>query len=424
MSLLKLQIKTLLSLSKLYVGILVVLAGLFHILLFVEHQSVDSIPLKKLISILLIPSCIFTLSLASNLHKLKATYLWSTNSLYRLSLIKAAYLVSLSFTLLTIVPVASVVTIWQVLLIVGAALAFLDSGFGSFKASIIIPTATFAWVLVAIANPNSFALFALLLATYGVVKLLINLDFIKFSKHIKAVPKARKATSFNDPYVWSCKMARWFAPLANTNKKDFDWMITFPQTKLGLLAVYFGLITMPIAWIQKDIVALFMLYGVFVFVLSLQGAHDFHRSKEQLKPFAHLLGNTNKLKQRILLSLQKMMIVNLIIFTILSQLAMHWLSKTGFSSELLIFTGLLGVLICATTPWFLCFNFICDFKRVVPQLMLVLLYCAIALLLYMGITTLSLILVVTLWLLLCALLFVTGWYKYKSRGASALFAMA
>lgn len=424
MNLLKLQIGILLSLSKLYVGLLTVLAVIFHTLMYLQQQPFSELPLQQLMAVLVIPSSIFTLALAANLHKLKVSFLWSTNTRYRLSLTKAAYLLAVVFTLLNSLPLISVLNLWHILLVLGASLAFLDSGFGNFKGSVVIPTVSFLWLLAALANPNSLWLFALIIMAYGVTKLLINLDIIQLKQRAKQGHKARKVSSFNDPYLWSCKMARWFSPLANTARKDFDWMIAFPQTKLGVLAVYFGLITVPIAFVQKDIVALFMLYGVFIYTLSLQGLYDFQRCKAQLKPFAHLIGNSASLKLSVLLSLMKMMLVNLVIFTLISQLSASWLGPNGFSQSLLVFTSLLGALMCATTPWFICFNFMCEFKRVLPQLALVMLFFAVAFLLYYGLNTLDVVVVASLWLLMSTLVFVTGWLKYKTRSNSQLFAVA
>ncbi|MBL4661816.1 MAG: hypothetical protein JKY19_15765 [Alcanivoracaceae bacterium] len=312
--------------------------------------------------------------LGGALQSLKQNYLWTINQHYRNTLM-AAYLIIIGLISLVQIPILYLnLNMTLLILLVPFCVAIFSSHMVLGKNllhKILIPVFPLALYQLHRINVSLTVIIILLLIATLMLVIAMYLNRFYPDNSTRLMTKqsinsstAVVATGLNLKWVTSFNysigvfMAKW----VSRSKRNIDWAIIMPHTKLALFSLLYVLLIMLFVLMNNDkdkpVIEIFTVMFLSASIVSM--VMESRQLIRQTRVFAHVFSGMKhrQLKNKILWSLDKTFILNSVVFIIAILLAAQIFSVTLNTSYVLFATLIVIAIALSFYPILLCLSWV------------------------------------------------------------------
>jgi hypothetical protein len=359
--------------------------SLFFILVFIVFNTVFQVIIMRdqastfkamlgAIAISMTLSVFIGVYLAGGLQKLKQNYLWSISKKYKYTLLAAFLFLALMLNLMVIpvlyVNIKHIPLLFSLPFCMTIFSAFLVLGKNIIQ-KIFIPAIP---ILITQLYRFNLSYNTLLLIIIAATLLLIILMFFgkSYSTSIKQISKEQTSlesmnfatTGLSSKFItnFNFRIGTFLSKIIVNKKKNIDWAIIMPHSKLALFSIFYvALIGFTVLFVVDDGGEMIQAFTVLFLSTSLISlVMESRLLIRQTRTIAHVFNGAEhrKLKNKILLSIDKNLLINSSVFIFGIAFFAQVFSIPFDTVDMLFITLIISCFLLAYYPLLLCFQWV------------------------------------------------------------------
>lgn len=296
-----------------------------------------------------LPALLFGYLIGVGFAKLKGHHLWFTNAQYRTTLLRTSIALVVLFSLISalmLIIASKLSPLYLLIPICLSLLAFFSNFSNSIKINIFNSLLCSALLItLMIESTSKIAQFVVVGVT--ILKAVLVYQCPKSQEINRSKLRLTDSESITH---WNVRIAAVSAKLKRNFGKDIIWAISFPQTRLGLMALYFSaIITLFLTVNTNQLIISFILLTLLV-SCQLPVYQEFTQLKHQLKSIAHSYQSAPLLIKDLVQGFDKIVITNTFIVMSISLFTCLIQQRFELSIALFTMTILASAIFLAISP--------------------------------------------------------------------------